>query len=257
MTSTEDHSAHDAEAKKAITENIEKYGCHLALLSPTDYLPGFAYSIGLYQKFQHPELICFGLDQNVLGAVLNHARDLIQAGERLVPGVEYAGFLEGYGVQFTEVDPDYYPNYVGYGCWYYGPSLNFPLYQLVWPDKQHHFPWDDAFNPNWKRKQPLLDRNTDFKFYEERNLGVYTTRQAFNGDPILYVSHNADGDWQFHTTESPDLGDAMLVCLEELTRLDPTLNDIYHLDYGWRAWRASKEAAWEWEEDSREDEDVC
>jgi hypothetical protein len=94
MTSAEEHSAHDAKAKKAIAENIEQYGCHLALLSPTDYLPGFAYSIGLYQKFQHPELICFGLDQDVLGAVLNHARDLIEAGERLVPGIEYAGFLE-------------------------------------------------------------------------------------------------------------------------------------------------------------------
>jgi len=254
MTSAEDHSAHDAAARKAIVEHIEEYGCHLALLSPTDYLPGFAYSIGLYQKFQHPELICFGLDQNVLGAVLNHARDLIQGGERLVPGVEYSGFLEGSPIRFIEVDPSYYPNYVGYGCWYYDRSMDFPLYQLVWPDKQIHFPWDDAFNPNWKRKQPLLDRNTDFKFYEERNLGVFTTKQAFQGEPILYVYHDTDGDWQFHTTPEPDLGDTMLVCLEDLTKLDLTLNDIYHLDYGWRAWRESKEAEWEWEQEREADE---
>jgi hypothetical protein len=254
MTSTEAHSAHDAAAKKAIEENIEQYGCHLALLAPTDYLPGFAYSISLYQKFQHPELICFGLDQDVLGAVLNHACDLIKAGERLMPGVEYAGFLEGYKIQFIEVDRDYYPNYVGYGCWYYGLTMDFPLYQLVWPDKENHFPWDDGFNPNWKRKQPLLDRNTDFKFYEERNLGVFTTKQAFSGDPILYVYHNASGDWQFHTTESPDLDDTILVCLEEFTKLDPTLNDTYHLDYGWRAWRVSKEAEWEWEQGREGDE---
>lgn len=244
MTSKEKHSVHDAAAKQAILDDIEQYGCHLALLAPTDYLPGFAYSIGLYKKFNHPEIICFGLHQNVLGTVLNHACDLIKAGERLIAGVEYPGFLEGYNIQFIEVDPDFYPNYVGYGTWFYDRSNDFPLYQLVWPDKQHHFPWEPAFNSEWKRKQPLLDRDTDFKFYEERNLGVFTTKKAFAGDPILCVYHNADGDWQFHTTEEPDLKDAMLVALEEITKLDPTINDIYHLDYGARAWRASKEAEW-------------
>lgn len=92
----------------------------------------------------------------------------------------------------------------------------------------------------------------DFKFYEARNLGVYTTKQAFENDPILYVYHNSDGDWQFHTTLEPTLDEAMLVCLEEITKLDPTINEIYHLDYGWRAWRASKEDPWEFEEDTRE-----
>jgi hypothetical protein len=250
MTETDDHHVHDAAAKKAIAKNIEQYGCHLALLAPTDYLPGFAYSIGLYQQFGHAEVICFGLDQNVLVAVLHHARDLIKAGERLVLGADYSGFLEGYPVRFIEVDRDYYPNYAGYGCWYYGRSVDFPLYQLVWPDKEQHYPWDDGFNPNWKRKQPLLDRNTDFKFYEQRNLGVYTTKQAFHGDPVLYVYHNSDGDWQFHTTPDPEPAGAILVCLEELTKLDPTLNGIYHLDYGWRAWRTSKESPWEWEQSS-------
>lgn len=252
MTSVEEHSAHDAAAKKEILEHIEQYGCHLALLSPTDYLPGFAYSIGLYKKFGHPELICFGLHQDVLGAVLNHGRDLVKSGEKLKTGVPYDGFLQGYAVQFIEVNKEFYPNYVGYGCWFYEYDIEFPLYQLVWPDKQHKWPWEEEFNPNWKLKQPLLDRGTDFKFYESRNLGVYTTKQAFEGDPILYVYHNSNGDWQFHTSLEPSLDDAKLVCLEHLTKLDPSINEIYHLDYGWRAWRSSKEADWEWEEDGGE-----
>lgn len=152
------------------------------------------------------------------------------------------------------MDPDFYPNYVGYGTWFYDRGVDFPMYQLVWPDKQHHFPWEATFNPDWKHKQPLLDRNIDFKFYEERNLGVFTTKQAFEGDPILYVYHNADGNWQFHTVQKPDLGDAMLICLEEITKLDQTINDIYHLDFGWRAWRASKDDEWEWEKDTEEEE---
>ncbi|MBS1663672.1 MAG: DUF4262 domain-containing protein [Bacteroidetes bacterium] len=252
MPTPEQHATHDAEAKEAILANIEKYDCHIALLSPTKYLPGFAYTIGLYKQLGSPEIICFGLHPDVLGAVLNHARDLIKEGEVLTPGKSYPGFLQGYDIQFIVVDKAFYPNYVGYGGWFYDRTFDFPLYQLVWPDKQHLFPWQEGFNPDWKHKQPLLDRNTDFKFYEERNLGVYTTRQAFAGNPILYVYHNSDGDWQFHTSDKPKIEDAMLVCLEELTKLDPSLNEICHLDYGERAWRSSPEEDWQWEEDEKD-----
>jgi hypothetical protein len=183
-----------------------------------------------------------------MAAILNHARDLIKNGEILAPNKLYSGFLEGYKIQFLEVDKDYYPNYVGYAGWFYDMTFDFPLLQLVWPDKQHNFPWDKGFNPDWIFKQPLLDRNLDFKFYEERNLGVYTTKQALNGDPILHIYHNEDGDWQFHTSLEPNLDDAMLVCLEEITKLDPTINELYHLQFGWRAWRDNKEDEWKYEE---------
>ena len=245
---TDEHSQHDTEAKKTILDNIEKYGCHLALLEPDNYLPGFVYSIGLFKRYGHPELICFGLKTEVMSAILNHACDLIKNGETLSTNTLYSGFLEGYEIQFLQVDKEYYPSYVGYAGWFYDMSFDFPLLQLVWPDKQHKFPWEDTFNPDWKFKQPLLDRNTDFKFYEERNLGVYTTRQAFNGEPILYVYHNEDGDWQFHTSLEPNLADSMLVCLEEITKLDSTINELYHLQFGWRAWRDGKEGDWKFGE---------
>jgi hypothetical protein len=135
----------------------------------------------------------------------------------------HSGFLEGYTIRFVEVEKDYYQNYVGYGGWFYNMSFDFPLLQLVWPDKQHKFPWEEG---------------------EDRNLGVYTTKQAFQGDPILYVYHNEDGDWQFHTSESPSLLDAMLVCLEQITKLDPTINELFHLELGGRAWREDETDEW-------------
>jgi hypothetical protein len=236
------------ENMQVIVDNIENYGCHLTLIEPDNYLPGFVYSIGLFKKFRHPELICFGLKTDVMAAILNHACDLIKNGEILTTNKLYSGFLEGYKIQFLQVDRDYYPNYVGYAGWFYDMTIEFPLFQLVWPDKQHNFPWDTNFNPDWKFKQPLLDRNTGFKFYEKRNLGVFTTKQAFNGDPILYVYHNEDGDWQFHTSLEPNLGDSMHVCLEEIIKLDPTINEVYHLQFGWRAWRDTKESEWKCEE---------
>lgn len=243
----------DIEARQTILNNIEMYGCHLVLIEADNYLPAFVYSIGLFKRFGHPELICFGLKTEVMASIINHACDLIKNNESLKENKLYPGFLEGYNIQFLPVDKDYYPDYVGYAGWFYDMRFDFPALQLVWPDKQHNFPWEKGFNPDWKYKQPLLDRNTDFKFYEERNLGVYTTNQAFSGDPILYVYHNEDGDWQFHTSSEPNLEDSMFVCLEEITKLDPSINELYHLQFGWRAWRESKEDEWKYEEHSAEE----
>lgn len=247
------HPEHDLEPRQTLLADIEKFGCHLTLIEADNYLPGFVYSIGLYKNYGHPEIICFGLKTNVMGAIINHAHDLVKNGESLTPSRLYDDFLEGYAIQFVEVDKAFYAEYLGYAGWFYEMSFDFPVLQLVWPDKQNNFPWDENFNPDWRFRQPLLDRNTDFRFYEKRNLGVYTTKQAFEGEPILYVYHNEDGDWQFHTSLEPDLNDAKLVCLEEITKLDPTINAIYHLQYGWRAWRSSKDDDWEWAEDEEED----
>ncbi len=245
---TADHSQHDIDARQTILDNIEQYGCHLALLEPDNYLPGFVYTIGLFKNFGHAELICFGLKTDVAAAILNHPRDLIKNRETLTTNKPYADFLEDYEIRFLQADKAFYSNYVGYAGWFYNMTFDFPLLQLVWTDKQNRFPWEEGFNPAWKFKQPLLDRNTDFKFYEEKNLGVYTSKQALNGDPVLYVYHKNDGDWQFHTCLEPNLDDARLVCLSEMTKLDPTINDLYHLQFGWWAWRDTREDEWQYEE---------
>ncbi|MFT6096661.1 MAG: hypothetical protein ACJAXY_001319 [Nonlabens sp.] len=51
----------------------------------------------------------------------------------------------------------------------YDNKFDFPAYQLVWTDKERRDPWEIGCDENWKFKQPVLDRNKDFKFYEELN----------------------------------------------------------------------------------------
>ena len=96
---TDKHKQHDIEAKKAILENIENFGCHLAMIEPDNYLPGFAYTIGLYKRFKHPEIICFGLNNDVMNAMLNHACELIKQGISFEPNKPYQGFLKDYEIQ--------------------------------------------------------------------------------------------------------------------------------------------------------------
>jgi hypothetical protein len=250
MATLEEHEAHDTEAEKQILSDVAEHGFHVALLNSDGYSPSFAYTIGLYKTYGYPELVCFGLHLDLLHSMLWEGKRLLDKQPELDLTAGYADFLEGFDVRFLRVNEDRYSDYLGYAKWFYDGG-NFPVLQLVWPDKQAQYPWDDAFNPNWKFKQPLLDRNTDFKFREERNLGVFTTRQVLEGKPVLRVSHDVDGDWQFLCDTTSDVGDLKLVALEEIVQRDSTLNKLFELNYGWSAWRETPEHDWEtWEKET-------
>jgi hypothetical protein len=233
-------------SKEKTQKHIDDYGCSIVYIEENDYLPGFAYTIGLYQKFNHPEIICFGLPMKLTGSLLNDACDLIKEGQSLVPGQQYEDFLKDFTIQFLPINKAFYPDYFGTASNFYGND-DYPALQFVWPDKKQFFPWEPGFNPDLKRKQPLLDRNADFRFYEERNVAVFTTKHVLEGKQILYVYHNDDGAWQFHSEQDPQLEDSKLVSLETITKLDQGINDLYHLNYGQNAWRESIDDEWQWE----------
>ena len=244
MKGDNEHIEHDRLAKERIIKDIKEFCCHLALLESDGYIPAFVYSIGLFKNFKHPEIITFGLTPNLMGSIINHAKDEIKKGVEFKSGINYEGFIEDYPIQFVEVDKEHYRDYLGYAGWFYDNSWEFPVLQLIWPDKDKKWPWEESFNENWKFKQPLLDRNIDFKFYEQRNLGVYTTQHVLEGKPILYVYHNDNGDWQFHSEFEPNIEDSKLVCLEQLVKRDPTLNGIHYLNFGQTAWRENIGEEW-------------
>lgn len=239
-----EHYKHNEQVTANILKDIEENKVHIAFVESDGYCPRFGYSIGLYKEFNHPELIIIGLNPKSTGAIINNAKDEIEKGTKFIEGVNYPEFLVELPIQFVNVKKEHYPDYLGYAAWHNDNSINFPTLQLVWPDKDEKFPWELEFNENFKFKQPLLDRNTEFKFLEERNLRVYTTLEVLNGRPIKYVYHNDDGDWQFHSEQNPDLNNVKLVCLEELVKKDRTLNEIYYLNYGESAERINLGDKW-------------
>lgn len=241
------HDQHDQEAEVQIISDIEKYGFHIGIIESDGYLPAFAYTIGLYETYEHPEIVCIGLEPELLGEVLNNAGYLIEKGYNLETGCAYADFLEDFDVEFIKVSKEYYSDYFGYARWYY-EEWDFPVLQLVWPDDNGVLPWKEGFDPDLKFVQPLLDRNADFRFLEEHNLAVFTTRQVLDGKPILYVYHNEDGDWQFHSEADPQENEGVVASLKSLVELDSSLNHIYYLPYGWRAWRNTAQDKWHTEE---------
>jgi len=226
-----------------IIDDIKKFGWSIILIEATEYLPSFGYTVGLWGNFGHPELISFGFTTETLHSILNIGGELVKEGRHLEVNKDYDDFFENVTAQFVHVDGNNLRDYFGYAIWFYG-TTDFQALQLVWNDRDNKYPWEKDFEKEFIYRQPLLDRNADFKFREEKKLAVFTTRQWLKGDkPIVRVVHEDDGSWQFLTgNQLPE--DIRIVALEEIALNDPTVNEVFNLDYGKAADRECVGGKW-------------
>lgn len=232
MTEENEHSCLSKEdLLEQIKLNIAKFGLQVVMVSSTNYLPSFAYSIGLTRTYNHPEIICFGFSTSLGHAIVNDVAEIIKNGEGIESGKIYNNIFRDSRATFLKVDKRNISDYFG-GALNYYQDEEFDALQLIWTDRNDKFPWESGFEKEFEYKQPLLDRNADFKYREVKNLAVFTTRQWLEqGKPILHVIHDHEGDWQFLTGDQV-LEDARIVALEQMTIKDKTLNDVFYLDYG-------------------------
>jgi hypothetical protein len=65
---------------------------------------------------------------------------------------------------------------------------------------------------------------------------VFTTKQVIeDGYPILLVTHDEDGDWQFRCGTTNGSEDARLVCLQEIVESHPSVAELVDLPMRWQA----------------------
>lgn len=83
-------------------------------------------------------------------------------------------------------------------------------------------------------------------FDQPRNCATVTLRQVMNREePILFVSHDLDDHgWQFIGSTNANMKDALLVCLEEVVKVDPSILEVADLPPGWQAARESPGHSW-------------
>ena len=73
-----------------------------------------------------------------------------------------------------------------------------------------------------------------------------TTRSIWEGDaPILLISHDHDGTWQFLPGTAVAISEGMVVHLAHITEREPRLIDLADLPPGWGAERSGPDAPWE------------
>ncbi len=138
-----------------LVSEIEEVGWHVIMIPEDDEGPSFAYSIGLFRTFGHPEIIIFGLDLDLMHRLINLIGEDVRQGRRFADGQAASGILEGYDVRFLNVARRHYPEHFGYAHWYYKGD-DFPALQCLWPDKHGRFPTDSDCPEPLRARQRLL-----------------------------------------------------------------------------------------------------
>ncbi len=134
----------DKKYLEQINANIEKSGCHIIQVMADENNPEFSYTIGLYQRFNHPEVIIIGLKNTLSAILLNNMAYEIERGRNFVNGEYHEGILDDFVCYFGEVPKSEYKDHVGWAMWFYGYE-DFPLMQCVPPTVEGKFPWDKDF----------------------------------------------------------------------------------------------------------------
>jgi len=82
-------------------------------------------------------------------------------------------------------------------------------------------------------------------FSDPPDTAVFTTTQITReSKPILFVSHDTDGSWQFHWGGRINAAEAAVIGLSEVIASDPALVSLANLPLGWIAMRESESTPW-------------
>ena len=160
-----------AEIDARVREHIARFGWHLVMIPPEPPATGWVHTIGLDERFGHPELIVFGHDFTVLSPLLNTLGERIRAGSRLEAGGELSGVLEGLPLAFRSVAAKWIEPFLGNAAWH-TKREQIPALQCFWPDPLGRFPWDPGFEEALREDQPLLFERETHKALSERMLAA-------------------------------------------------------------------------------------
>jgi hypothetical protein len=140
---------------KIVAANVNEYGWHCVNVIEDDCHPPWSYTIGLYETWDHPELIVIGRSRATSQAMLKTLSDDIELNSP--PDLtDSAGHqLLGMKCHFLEVNDRYFSDYVGFALSYYR-KRRFPLYQIVWPNEKGLYAWDENASNLFKEWQPVL-----------------------------------------------------------------------------------------------------
>lgn len=159
------------EVDTRVRADIARFGWHLVLIPPAHGTAGWAHTIGLDERFGHPELIVFGNDLGVLAPLLNALGERVRGGAHFEPDTQLDGVLEGLPVAFRSVAGKWIEPFLGNAAWHYQRE-HISALQCFWPDPHGCFPWQSACDPSWRDDQPLLFERETQRALTERMLGA-------------------------------------------------------------------------------------
>jgi Domain of unknown function (DUF4262) len=148
--------------EQQVLDNISEHGCQVQFVfDPEGERPDFSYSIGFPASVGQPEVLVYGLRNEVMHSMVNTLRQQCVDGLKLCDGARVAGLLEGFECVLRHItDRAAIKDHFGWAIWYHRRQLGVELneaYQVVWPGAQDgFFPWDEACDQYVRGKQPAL-----------------------------------------------------------------------------------------------------
>jgi hypothetical protein len=239
--------------------DVERHGWGVFGIKAVGGLPGWAFTAGLWHTFGSPEVAMFGLRVADMQVWLNDVGEQIRSGQTFDPDERRMGILPGFPVTFRPVHEGWYRDLLGYAMWFaQRPPL--PVVQVVWPDTEGRFPWDPGCGTRclfdqpqlWlaKEEHPIgrwtrLAESHPWPFSDSPATRSFTTKRiAFEGQPVLRVIHDADGEWQFLDGFDLAADDGVVVHLEHVVGAHPDVAELGDLARGWQAWRSATNTPW-------------
>ncbi len=152
----------DREYERTILQKIDKHGWFCStVFDPKGKLPSFCYSVGFTQTLKAPEFIVFGLDDELMHAMLWQVFRDISSGRQPEDMQRWGGLLHGCDCVVRTVHPtNVVIEYLNSAIWFWrrlSEHRPLPVFQLVWPgSKSGLFPWDDGCPQSLRDGQPAL-----------------------------------------------------------------------------------------------------
>ena len=136
--------------------DIASHGWHVIKVPELDSTPGWAFSLGLFHNYGHPEIVVFGLSLDRMHEIVNVIGEMVAEGHRFLPGATSHDVVDGYQCEFREVKRVWYKPFLGYAMWLYRGS-EFPVCQCLWPDRNGNSRLSPAFDDKTRALQPVLE----------------------------------------------------------------------------------------------------
>jgi hypothetical protein len=255
----EQEIAFDASDRKLMAD-VKEHGWHVLIVGADARTDGWVYSIGMWHTLRSPELVMAGLPADSEHRLINDIGTRVRQGEQLDPAVPLQDLLtSGRSLAVRPVHKTWYAPLFGYAMWFAQRPPQ-PFLQVVWPDKQGRFPWDDGFDAVYRDDQPSLwipanDHPMSkwsgvlaphpWPFEDAENKTVFTTKRVTGlGALIQYVYHDMDGTWQFIDDGPTDREHIELVHLVHVVGANPAIASLADLPRGWMAYREAAERPW-------------
>jgi len=132
-------------------------GLHLIHVEASDQHPAYSFTYGLWRAFKHPEVAVFGLEPETADDLLQAIADDVEDGQRFAAGETRDGIVHGYPVWFGRVGAQQVRALLeGFD----GPlgAADVTMLQVVYPDRQGRWPWQEDVRVGFRALQPVLER---------------------------------------------------------------------------------------------------